>query len=108
MLCPPHNPAPVVQDWLARHRHPASFLLHILGIPLTLVGVLLAPVFLALVSLPIFLFSLAMFVGGYLVQFLGHALEGSEPGEITHLRRWLAQSIRSGSRPARKSRSHAA
>jgi uncharacterized membrane protein YGL010W len=90
MLCPPHTPAPVVEDWLERHRHVGSFLLHMIGIPPTLVGVLLVPVCIALVSVPIFLFSLALFFGGYAIQFLGHALEGSEPGEITHLRRLVS------------------
>ena len=32
--------------------------------------------------MPLFLFALALFVGGYMVQFLGHALEGTDPGEI--------------------------
>lgn len=99
MLCPPHTPAPVVEDWLARHRHAASFLLHLVGIPMTLVGVLLAPVYLALLSWPILLFALALFVGGYLVQFLGHALEGSEPGEIAALRRALARLLARPPRP---------
>lgn len=91
MLCPPHPPAPIVQDWLDRHRHAASFLLHMVGIPISLVGVLLAPIYLALLSWPIFLFALSLFVGGYLVQFLGHAIERSEPGEITAIRQWLAR-----------------
>ena len=89
MLCPPHAPAPVVEDWLERHRHPASFLLHMVGIPPTIVGVLLIPAYLALLSVPLFLFSTALFVGGYLAQFLGHLLEGSEPGEIAQVRRKL-------------------
>ncbi len=92
MLCPPHAPAPVVEDWLERHRHVGSFLLHMIGIPPTLVGVLLVPVCIALVSWPIFLFSLALFLGGYAIQFLGHALEGSEPGEVAHLRRLFSAS----------------
>ncbi len=91
MLCPPHPPAPVVEDWLARHRHTASFLLHMVGIPMSLVGVLLGPVYLALLSWKILLFSLGLFVGGYLFQFLGHAVEGSEPGEIAAIRQWLAR-----------------
>jgi uncharacterized membrane protein YGL010W len=54
---------------------------------MTLVGILLTPVFLALASVPLFLLSLGLFVGGYLVQFLGHAFDRTEPGEITELRR---------------------
>jgi uncharacterized membrane protein YGL010W len=99
MLCPPHPPAPVVQDWIERHRHPVSFLLHMVGIPPTLVGVLLAPVSIALLSPTLMLFSLSLFVGGYLIQFLGHLAEGSEPGEITHLRHWLLHRL-----PRRRSR----
>lgn len=102
MLCPPHTPAPVVEDWLERHRHRGSFVLHLIGIPPTIVGVLLAPLYLVLVSGPIFLFSMALFLGGFAVQFLGHAIEGSEPGEITALRRWLAgRAARAASTAAR-------
>lgn len=89
MLCPPHAPAPVVEDWLARHRHRACFVLHLVGIPPTIVGVLMGPIYLALGSVPIFLFSLGLFVGGYLIQFLGHVIEGTEPGEISAIRRQL-------------------
>lgn len=94
MVCPPHSPAPVVENWLERHHHPASFLLHLLGIPLTLVGVLLFPIYIALASLPLFLCSVSLFVGGYLVQFLGHVFDRTEPGEITHLRQWIANRAR--------------
>jgi uncharacterized membrane protein YGL010W len=64
-----------------------SFALHLLGIPLSLVGILLVPVCLAAASMPLFFFSTALFAGGYAVQFLGHAFDRSEPGEITQLRR---------------------
>ena len=94
MICPPLTPAPVVQDWLARHGRPVSFALHMVGIPLTLIGVLLVPVYVAILSFPIFLFSFSLFVIGYVVQFLGHALEGTEPGEIAYLRRKLVRSLR--------------
>ncbi len=41
-----------------------------------------------LASLPIiFLLSMSLFFGGYLIQFLGHVFEGSEPGELIVLRR---------------------
>jgi hypothetical protein len=96
MLCPPHSPAPIVEDWLARHKHLVCFLMHMIGIPPTIVGVLLGPVYLALASLPIFLFSLGLFVGGYAIQFLGHVIEGTEPGEITAIRRMIQDRRRRG------------
>jgi hypothetical protein len=59
------------------------------GIPPTIVGVLLIPVYLWLLSLPVFLLALALFVGGYLLQFAGHVIEGTDPGEIIYLKRKL-------------------
>lgn len=92
MICPPHPPAPVVENWLERHKHPASFLLHLIGIPLTIVGVLLMPVYVVLMSLPIFLFSMALFVGGYAFQLLGHVFDRTEPGEWTAIKQRLRRS----------------
>lgn len=94
MLCPPHTPAPLVVDWLARHRHKGSLALHILGIPPTLVGVLVLPLCVVLLSPAVLGFAVACFVGGYALQFLGHALEWSEPGEITAMRRLLKKGRR--------------
>jgi hypothetical protein len=86
MICPPPRRMPVIDNWLERHRNPTSFVLHMIGIPPTILGVLLIPIYVLLVSIPIFLLALTLFVGGYLVQFLGHAVDGTEPGEIKFLR----------------------
>jgi hypothetical protein len=82
-------PHPLVRHWLDRHPNPASFILHLIGIPPTILGVLLVPVYLSLLSLPIFLVALALFVGGYLLQFAGHAIERTDPGEIIYCKRKL-------------------
>jgi hypothetical protein len=79
----------LVQHWLQRHRHPTSFLLHMIGIPPTILGVLFVPIYLTLLSFPIFLLALALFVGGYALQFAGHFLEGTDPGEIIYFKRKL-------------------
>lgn len=89
MICPPLSPDPVVQDWIARHRQPVNFALHIVAIPLTILGVLYIPVYLTLLSLPVFVLSFILFDGGYLVQFLGHAIDRTEPGEVTIVKRML-------------------
>jgi hypothetical protein len=60
-----------------------------LGIPPTIIGVLLMPIYVVLMSVSLFIFALVLFVGGYLVQFLGHALEGTDPGEIIYFKRKL-------------------
>jgi hypothetical protein len=89
MIYPPLPPSALVENWMERHRNPMSFYLHLVGIPPTILGVLLVPVYGFLLSLPIFLFALAIFVCGYLIQFLGHALEGTDPGEIIYFKRKL-------------------
>jgi hypothetical protein len=89
MIEPPLPPHPLVRDWLDRHTNPASFVLHLIGIPPTILGVLLVPVYLWLLSLPVFLLALALFLGGYLLQFAGHVIEGTDPGEIIYFKRKL-------------------
>jgi uncharacterized membrane protein YGL010W len=89
MIEPSLAPHPLVQHWLQRHRSPISFVLHIIGIPPTILGVLFVPIYLTLLSLPIFYLALALFVGGYVLQFAGHILEGTDPGEIIYFKRKL-------------------
>jgi uncharacterized membrane protein YGL010W len=90
MIYPPQPPAPLVLNWVERHRDPRSFVLHLFGIPGTILGVLLMPIYILLMSFTLFLVALALFVGGFLLQFLGHALDRTEPGEIKALRLWWA------------------
>ncbi len=89
MICPPLPPSRLVVNWLARHQNPISFFLHIIGIPPTILGMLLMPVYLYAFSMTLFLFAMALFVGGYMIQFLGHALEGTDPGEVIYFKRKL-------------------
>ena len=91
MICPPHPPDPLVQNWIDRHRDPKSFLLHLIGIPPTILGLIFIPIYLFLLSIPIFLLALCLFVGGYALQFLGHGLDGTEPGEWTLIRKKLGR-----------------
>src|SRR3954447_19287511 len=89
MIDPPLAPDPYVQDWLERHAHPTSFILHLIGIPPTLLGALFISIYLSLFSLSVFLLALALFCGGYLLQFAGHLIEGTAPGEIIYFKRKL-------------------
>jgi uncharacterized membrane protein YGL010W len=92
MIDPPLPSHPLVQHWLERHLSPASFILHMIGIPPTILGVLFVPIYLCLLSVPIFLLALALFVGGYVLQFAGHVFEGTDPGEIIYFKRKLGWS----------------
>ena len=60
-----------VDHYKSKHRHPLNKLAHSIGIPLIIV------------SLPLFFFSwrwaLALFIVGWLFQFVGHAIEGNQP-----------------------------
>jgi len=91
LIYTPQRTSPLVNDWVERHRDPRSFTLHLFGIPSTILGVLLIPVYTMLLSWPVFGFALALFLGGFVLQFLGHALDGTEPGEIKGIRAWCSK-----------------
>ncbi len=70
------------RNWLLRHQHPVSFALHMLGIPL------------ALLAIPALFFvdwywCLAAFVVGYLLQWVGHKIEGNDVGEFIPIKKLL-------------------
>jgi uncharacterized membrane protein YGL010W len=60
-----------IENYKAKHRHPLNKLCHSFGIPMIVV------------SLPLFFFNwrvaLALFVFGWVLQFVGHAIEGNQP-----------------------------
>ncbi len=60
-----------IEEYKAKHRHPLNKLTHSIGIPMIVV------------SLPLFLWNwrwaLALFVVGWILQFVGHAIEGNQP-----------------------------
>ncbi len=64
-------PESFVDNYKAKHQHPLNRLTHSFGIPMIVV------------SLPVFFFSwrwaLALFVVGWILQFVGHAIEGNQP-----------------------------
>ena len=87
MIEPSLTPDPRVRRWLQRHPHPTSFILHMIGIPPTFLGALFVPIYLCRLSWTLFFLALGLFVGGYLLQFAGHLLEGTDPGEIIYFKR---------------------
>ena len=60
-----------VDNYKAKHRHPLNRLSHSFGIPMIVV------------SLPLFFISwrwaLGLFVAGWILQFVGHLIEGNQP-----------------------------
>ena len=66
--------------WPAKHRNPTNFMLHMAGIPATIVAVQLA-------ILGYWMLAAGLFLGGYALQFIGHLIEGSRSGEEDLIRR---------------------
>lgn len=60
-----------IDNYKSKHRHPLNRLSHSIGIPLIVL------------SVPLFFFNwrwaLALFVAGWVLQFIGHAIEGNQP-----------------------------
>ena len=92
----PHNVAPnpaprrpllkllrkALANWRERHQHPFNFAIHLLGIPLAVAGLFL------LFFLPWY-WGVGALVLGYLLQYLGHAVEGNDVGEWAAIKRML-------------------
>jgi len=72
-----------IQNWRKRHRNPTSFWLHMIGIPACFVA---TPVLLILRQ---WWLALGLFVGGYILQFVGHLVEGNRSGEEILFRKLL-------------------
>ena len=64
-------PDSLIQNYKAKHQHPLNKLTHSIGIPMIVL------------SLPLFFFNwrwaLAFFIIGWILQFVGHAIEGNQP-----------------------------
>jgi hypothetical protein len=70
-------------NWLLRHQNRFNFAVHMAGIPLALVA---APVLLAVAPWP---WAAGAFAGGYLLQWVGHRVEGNDVGELIPVKRLL-------------------
>ncbi len=71
-----------LRNWLDRHQNRTSFWLHMIGIPLTIAAVPLAIVQLTRDEWSLWWRPAALFVGGYLLQWIGHLIEGNDMGEL--------------------------
>ena len=82
-------------EWIAQyshsHEHPVNRFCHTVGIPLIALSL---PLFIvAIVAGRFWLLALAMFVVGWIFQFVGHAFEGKPP-EFFHDWRFLFVGLR--------------
>ncbi len=88
--------APVfwVKNWFERHQLPASRYLHYVGIPLTLLAVVLAGVQLAHGQWGLWWRPVSVLILGYALQLVGHILEGNDMGEMILFKRMLGRPYR--------------
>ena len=70
------------RKWLERHQKGFNFWLHVLGIPLALAGV---PMLFVLD----WYWSVGAIAMGYLLQWIGHCVEGNDVGELIPVKRLL-------------------
>jgi hypothetical protein len=68
--------------WLLRHRHPFNLAIHVIGIPMAVTGVVLF-FFVA------WYWALGAFVLGYVLQYIGHKVEGNDVGEWAGIKKLL-------------------
>ena len=87
------------QNWLRRHQHNGNFTLHIVGIPLAFLSVLglLVSATLSVFNVdwpwPTWPWFVHGFVLGYILQWLGHCLEGNDVGELIPIKRALGMNV---------------
>jgi len=70
------------RNWLARHRVPFNFWIHMVGIPLAVAG-------LPLLALTEWYWGVGAITVGYLLQWIGHCVEGNDVGELIPIKRLL-------------------
>ncbi len=78
-------------NWLARHQHPVSFWLHVVGIPMAVACIPLAVVQLARGEWHLWWRPAALLAGGYFLQWIGHRIEGNDMGEMILVKRMLGK-----------------
>ena len=69
-------------NWRERHVHPFNFAVHLLGIPMVLVGIVL-------LFILDWYWGAGLFVLGYVLQWLGHRVEGNDVGELIPVKKAL-------------------
>ena len=80
-----------ISQYSSSHQHPVNRMCHTLGIPIILLSV---PVFVASIFFHrLWLYGLALFLIGWVLQFIGHAFEGKPP-EFFHDWRFLFVGVR--------------
>ncbi len=81
----------MLENWFKRHQNKTSLILHLIGIPLTILAI--PAVILAAARGPDYwyLVALVLVVVGYALQFIGHGIEGNDAGEMILVKKILGK-----------------
>ncbi len=79
------------ENWFRRHRNRRSLVLHAIGIPLTIAAIPLAVAAGATGAAAYWLAAGGGLVIGYALQFIGHAIEGNDAGELILVKKLLGR-----------------
>ncbi|RMF85898.1 MAG: DUF962 domain-containing protein [Planctomycetota bacterium] len=80
-----------LSNWFERHQSRVSYVLHLIGIPLTIASVALAGVQLWQWRWDLWWRPAVLLAGGYLLQWIGHLWEGNDMGEVILIKKWLGR-----------------
>jgi hypothetical protein len=78
-------------NWMERHRHPVNRVLHAVGIPLLAAGLVLAAVQLIQWRWDLWWRPVGLIVVSYVLQWIGHRVEGNDVGEVILIKRLLGR-----------------
>ncbi len=81
-----------ISNWRVRHQSRSSFWLHMIGIPLAVAAVVVAVVQLIQWRWDLWWRPAALLAGGYLLQWIGHRIEGNDMGEVIVVKKLLGRS----------------
>ncbi len=79
------------KNWRQRHRHPASLGLHAVAVPMLVLAGVLVVVQLIDGAWHLWWRPVGLVVASYVLQWIGHAIEGNDMGEVILIKKLLGR-----------------
>lgn len=80
-----------LENWMLRHQSRVSFGLHLVGIPLTVLALILGAIQLYEWQWALWWRPCGLLAAGYALQWVGHRVEGNDMGEIILVKKMLGR-----------------
>lgn len=80
-----------IRSWRERHQHPASLGLHVVAIPMLPAAAVVAVLQLIDGAWSLWWRPAGLFAVSYVLQWIGHRIEGNDMGEVVLIKRWLGR-----------------